>query len=184
MKKDKNVAEPFRVPPDSDDDGRLKPSATSGLDVQDCEKCEEYLAGWKRALADYDNLIKDLNRLKSDLRQSSKQDIIEFLLPVLDNFDQAVSHAPDELSDKTKNWLQGILHIKDQLESVLRDLGAEAYGAPGAVFDPHLHDAAGEVNDPNQDDQTIIQVTSHGWKIGEKIIRPAKVVINNIKSET
>ncbi|MBU0646199.1 nucleotide exchange factor GrpE [Patescibacteria group bacterium] len=145
------------------------------------KKGEEYLAGWKRALADYDNVLKDLGRIKSELRQNSKQDVVESLLPVLDNFDQATSHVPDRLDDQTQNWLNGILHIKDQLTGTLSDFGAEPYGSPGDEFDPHLHDAIQEVNEPDQADQTIIQVTLRGWKMGEKIIRPAKVVINNLK---
>lgn len=146
-----------------------------------CEKCQEYLAGWKRALADYDNLLKSLDQVKSDLRQSSKQDVVEALLPVVDNFDQATAHAPDNLDDQTKNWLTGILHIKDQLENVLSGLGAQPYGQAGDAFDPHLYDAISEESDPEAPDQSIIKITLRGWKIGEKIIRPAKAVVNNKK---
>lgn len=160
--------------------GKPKPEELNELEELR-KKSEEHLAGWQRALADYDNLLKNLDTIKSDLRQRSKQDIIESLLPILDNFDQALSHAPDDLDEKTKNWLSGVLHIQNQFSDALKDFGAQPYGQVGDLFDPHLHDAVEEVLKPEAEDQSIIKITLRGWKIKDKIIRPAKVIINNLK---
>ena len=143
------------------------------------EQCNEYLTGWKRALADYENLVRDQDQIKSNLRQNSQSEMVERILPVLDNFDQAVKFAPQDLNDQTKNWLQGILHIQNQLRSVLAELGAEFYGKIGEEFDPNLHQAIKEVKEAEKKDQEIVEVIVLGWKIKNKIIRPAQVIINN-----
>lgn len=144
-----------------------------------CGKCDEHLAGWKRALADYDNLKKDLVREQGQMRQTAKEDTVQLLLPVLDNFDQAVKFVPDEIDKELKGWLNGILHVRDQLEEVLKELGAEAFGQAGDKFDPDAHDAVGEDQKDGQDDQIVLEVTQRGWKMSDRIIRPAKVVVNN-----
>ena len=143
------------------------------------EQLEEALTGWKRALADYDNLKKDLVREKDQMRKHEREDLAHQLIPVLDNFDQALKFQPNDLEDDARNWLQGILHIRTQLEDVLKGIGVEAFGAEGESFDPNLHEAGSEKSEEDQDDETILTVNQRGWKLGEKVIRPANVVINN-----
>ncbi len=144
-----------------------------------CQKCEEYLAGWKRALADYDNLQKDLARERAEIRARVKQDVAHQLIGVLDNFDQAAKFQPEGLSKELEVWLTGLMHVKTQLEGVMRDLGLEPYGAVGETFDAHLHDAGGEKSEEDKADQAILEVVTRGWKLGDRIVRPAKVIINN-----
>lgn len=146
-----------------------------------CEKCDEYLAGWKRALADYDNLQKDLARERTELRARLKEDVAHQLIGVLDNFDQAAKFKPEGLSKEHEVWIMGLMHVKSQLEGVMRDLGLESYGSVGETFDAHLHDAGGERTQEGRTDHEILEVVGRGWKLGEKIVRPAKVIINNIK---
>ncbi|MFC1787823.1 nucleotide exchange factor GrpE [Patescibacteria group bacterium] len=145
-----------------------------------CGKCTEAIEGWKRALADYDNLQKDLAQERGRMRQSTREDVIQSLLPVLDNFDQAVKFVPKNVDGELKGWLQGILHVQNQLEEVLRELGAESFGQVSDKFDPELHEAVAEGSQAEQGDQTILEINQRGWKIGEKIIRPAKVIVNNL----
>ena len=144
-----------------------------------CEKCEEYLAGWKRALADYDNLQKDLARERAELRSRLKQDVATQLIAVLDNFDQAAKFKPAGLSKELEVWLTGLMHVKSQFEGVMRDLGLEMYGSPGETFDAHLHDAGGERMEEGKADHEILEIVQRGWKLGDKVVRPAKVIINN-----
>ncbi len=146
-------------------------------------KCAEYENGWKRALADYDNLKKDLARQRGEMRQQAAQDIAEEFIPVLDNFDQAVKFQPNGLDEKAKNWISGILHVRSQLEEILKRLGVEPFGSEGDPFDPHLHESIGEKSEENKKDGIILEVHQRGWKIGQKIIRPAKVIVNNLKTK-
>jgi molecular chaperone GrpE len=134
--------------------------------ANEADKAVEYLAGWKRALADYDNLKKDLGRERTEMRAAATMNTAMQLIPVLDNFDAAMKHAGDDA------WAKGIGHIRTQLDDVLRQMGVEPYGAVGEMFDANLHEAVGG------EGETIAEVVSRGWKLGEKIIRPAKVIIN------
>jgi len=132
------------------------------------------MAGWKRALADYDNLKKDLIKEKDSIRRSSKEDCVQQIIPVLDNFEQAIQHEPE--GKEVQSWSAGVRFIKQQLEDVLKDMGAERFGKVGDEFDPNQHEAMEETDqgEPNK----IFKVQLSGWQIGDKIIRPAKVIVN------
>jgi molecular chaperone GrpE len=147
-------------------------------------RCDELENGWKRALADYDNLKKNLALEKQELRKATTESSCHHLLPVLDNFDQAVRFQPESLDDSAKNWLAGILHVRSQLEEVLHSFGAEPFGEEGDSFDPHLHEAVSERLDEKIADQIIVEVSQRGWKLGDKLLRPAKVIVNNLKNKT
>ncbi|OGL62719.1 nucleotide exchange factor GrpE [Candidatus Uhrbacteria bacterium RIFCSPLOWO2_02_FULL_48_18] len=142
-----------------------------------CLKCEEYLFGWKRALADYDNLKKDLIKEKDDMRRGVKEDMAESIIPILDHFDQALKFKPQNLDATLENWLTGMMHVRNQLESVLLDMGVTPFGAIGDTFDPHLHESVGEREDENAAEHSVVEVSLRGWKLGEKVIRPATVVV-------
>lgn len=159
-----------------------------GQEGQDSKEAE-YLAGWKRALADYDNLKKDLGRERGEMRLAAAADAVMRLVPVLDNFDVATRHVPEDIDDKTRNWLTGILFIRTQLENALKEMGADPYGEVGDTFDANLHDAVGErvpadefpllpKEGPGVVVPRIVEVVARGWKIADKIIRPAKVIVN------
>ena len=142
-----------------------------------CEKCEESLSGWKRALADYDNLKKDLAKERGDIRRNAAQHTAFQLLPVLDNFDQALKFKPEGLDGKTEGWLQGILHVRTGFESVLRELGLEPFGEVGDLFDPHRYEAGGERVEKEQVSGTVLEIIQRGWKQNDVVFRPAKVII-------
>lgn len=147
-----------------------------------CGKCDEYLAGWKRALADYDNLKKDLAKERTAIRDGTKELLAHDLLESVDHFDQALKHKPSGLSPEVEKWLNGILHVRQQFESVLKNLGLEPFGKTGEIFDSTRCEAVGEKNDESALDDQILEVVHRGWRLGAKIIRPVKVIINNLNS--
>lgn len=155
-------------------DEEIKDDATPTDDLQ--AKCDEYLAGWKRALADYDNIKKDLGRERMTLRIDAVANAATQILPVLDNFDVATKFVPENIDDKLRNWVTGILFIRTQLESAITGMGMVAYGEVGEAFDANLHEAAGEREGADAKPNSIVEVVARGWKIGDKIIRPAKVI--------
>lgn len=144
------------------------------------QKCEEYLAGWKRALADYDNLKKDLVREKGEMRRALTEEILLVLLPIMDNFDQAMKFKPNGEDPSIQTWLSGVMQVRHQLEEAMRNLGAEPFAREGDAFDPSLHESAGSRKDETKPDHHLLDVVQRGWKLGEKVIRPAKVVINSL----
>lgn len=147
------------------------------------QKCEEYLAGWKRALADYDNLKKELAREKEEMRERVKERVAEQLIPILDHFDQANRHVPvlslgEEEATKFQNWLNGLRHVQTQLEGVMRELGLEMIATDG-VADPYLHEIVSEQIDEQRTPGVILEVVQTGWKLNARVVRPAKVIIND-----
>jgi len=155
-------------------------NVTEGMEEMEktsCDACTEYKIGWQRALADYDNLKKDLGKERESIRKMSKIDTAESLIPILDHFDQALRFKPEGLDAKVENWLVGMLHVRNQLEGVLKESGVEAFGAVGDLFDPHMHESVGEREDDAAAENSIIEVSQRGWKLGDRVIRPATVVI-------
>jgi molecular chaperone GrpE len=154
------------------------------------EKCAQYELGWKRALADYENLKRSMAEQQTSARRRMKADFAQSMLPVMDNFAQAVKHAPDPeglegvegSSDQgvknLKNWLQGVLYIEKQFTEAFGEFGLERIETIGGAFDPHLHEAAGEKE--GKEGEILEEVTS-GWKMGEDVLRPARVIVG--KSE-
>ena len=147
---------------------------------ESCVTCQEYLDGWKRALADYDNLKKQLLQEKDAMRSATKEDLVQQVVPTLDHFDQALKYKPKDLDKEVEQWLVGLLHVRSQLEQVLKGFGAEAFGEAGEMFDPAKHEAISEKTDKDQDDQIILEVLVRGWNMGEKVLRPASVIVNKI----
>ncbi|MFA6132303.1 MAG: nucleotide exchange factor GrpE [Patescibacteria group bacterium] len=141
---------------------------------------DEYLAGWKRALADYDNLKKDLSRERGEMRRATTVELLISLLPIMNNFDAAGKHRPhtdDEAADK---WIAGALQIKAQLEVALKDLGAESFDGTGEKFNPELHESAGSRREEEREDGIVLEVVRRGWKVDGKVVCPAKVIINSL----
>lgn len=139
-------------------------------------KAAENMAGWKRALADYDNLKKDLSRERSDIRRMAVESAVEGFMPVLEHFDAAVQFVP-EFQGKEKNWAQGVLHIRRELEDALKSLGVESFGEVGEAFDPLKHEAVGDRAEEGKREGSIVEVVSRGWKISDRILRPARVIV-------
>ncbi len=138
------------------------------------DNAEEYLQGWKRALADYENLKKNLEKTKEENRNSIRIDFAMSLLPVIDNFEQAVNHVPDlsGCDEKTAKsigtWLQGVIFIQKQFETVLNGMGISRIEVNGEI-DPNKHEIVGEADE-------MKEVLS-GWIMGDRVLRPAKIII-------
>lgn len=152
------------------------------------QQCEDYLAGWKRALADYDNLKKDLSREKEEIRGYVKEQVASQLIPILDSFDAVNRHTPalnvtEEDAIKFQNWLSGVRQTQAQLETIMKHLGLETIITSG-TFDPALHEAIGQRSEDGKEDGVILEVVQQGWKLADKVIRPSKVIINTYSPES
>lgn len=158
-----------------DDEQRNIP-ADQPSDLQ--AKCDEYLAGWKRALADYENLQKQNAQSRDDDRRRLRVQLVHELLPVVDNFDQAMKFAPVEIPAELKNWFTGVQHIGRQFADVLKTLGIEPIEPVGQPFDPHLHESGGSRQEADRPDHEVLEELIKGWKLGDIVIRPAKVIVN------
>ncbi|NTU66595.1 MAG: nucleotide exchange factor GrpE [Candidatus Moranbacteria bacterium] len=148
------------------------------------EKVGEYLNGWKRCQADFENYKKRQEEGKKEMGQYLKESILLELLPVVDNFHASTDHIPD--GEKESPWVVGIMHIQRQLETVLTDNGvSEIPVAVGDEFDPHIHeavdqskkDADEDEEEPENEKESIKKIVRKGYRMGDRIIRPARVVV-------
>jgi len=135
------------------------------------------LAGWKKALADYQNLEKDMEKRLSDMDNYVSGNIILELLPIFDNYQTAISHIPAE--EKDKSWAVGLEHILKMWEGFLAERGVNKINTKGAQFDPNLHESVGQITDNDMEDQIIVEEKLAGYSANNKVLRPAKVIINN-----
>jgi molecular chaperone GrpE len=171
---------------ESTEDGEALPTkdVTKKLreDLKVCRKeKEEYLTGWQRAKADYVNLQKDADSRVKDIKTLVTSNLVEDLLPVLDSFDMAMGNR--EAWEKVDaNWRNGIEYIRAQFARVLEDNNVTAINQTGVVFDPNLHESVETVDTGDQtQDHTIATIIQSGYKIGERVIRPARVKVYQVK---
>lgn len=125
---------------------------------------EKYL----RAMADYQNLEKRVDREKDNFIKFANSILILKMLPILDNLQRAGSHLKDE----------GVDLVIKQFKEALNSEGVTEINSSGTAFDPVLHEAVEKVS--GEDDQ-VIDIVESGYKMGEKVIRPAKVTVGGKK---
>lgn len=133
---------------------------------------QQALDGWKRALADMDNFKKRMQKQNEDFRQYCTEDFVLELLPVIDNFEMATEHIPAEM--EKDNWVQGLMHIKNQLETVLRNRSIEEIETKvGDEIDVNIHEVLKAAEAESQG--KVKKVLKKGYKMGGKVIRAAVV---------
>ncbi len=142
---------------------------------------EEYLTGWQRAKADYVNLQKDEASKLKDIRSFVTTRLVEDLLPALDSFDMAFSNK--EAWEKVdENWRNGVEYIHKQFDQVLEGYGVIKINQVDVPFDPVLHESIESIpTDDQAMDHIIASITQSGYKMGDKVIRPARVTIYEYK---
>ncbi|MAG11227.1 MAG: nucleotide exchange factor GrpE [Parcubacteria group bacterium] len=139
---------------------------------------DEYLLGWKRALADYENLKKDQAIQKQYTRESITADLAQAYLPILDHLQSATKNTPD--IPEAQEWFTGVGFIAQQCADVLKEFGVEQIDATGQ-FNPELHEAVKAEFDTELPDNIIIRQIQAGYTMNGKVMRPAKVIINLTK---
>ena len=136
---------------------------------------EEEQNRYLRLMAEYDNFRKRSAREKDGIYTDAKADTFTSLLPVLDNFDRAFENEDASPEDFRK----GIEMTSDQVLAVFEKAGVEAYGEAGEPFDPNIHNAVSHIEDPEQGENVLAQVFQKGYKLGDKVLRHAMVVVAN-----
>lgn len=139
------------------------------------KKADEYLNSWKRTAADFENYKKRRQKDDQELLQFAQEITVVKMLPTLESLEQALRHAPAD--EKFQNWSQGVIKIVQQLEKVLLEMGVEKIKAVGEKFDPLVHEAIEEVPAENVEPGTVVEEIQTGYKLNDKLIRPAKVKV-------
>ena len=132
------------------------------------EQLAERTADLQRLQAEYANYRKRVDRDRSAMRELALANVLTELLPALDAIGQARQH--DELSG-------GFKSVAETIESAVSKLGLVTYGEPGEPFDPKVHEAVATSYSPDVTDVTCTEIFQPGYKVGDRILRPARVVV-------
>lgn len=128
--------------------------------------------------ADFEN-FKRRSRQEGDLRAAAqKESFIHELLPTMDNLERALASGA---SPGSMQLHQGVAMTLQQLRLLLQKHGIETEEIVGKPFDPHRHEAVSQRHDAAQPDHAILEVLLRGYRRGDKVFRPAKVVVNDLK---
>lgn len=154
--------------------------APSSSEVNELEKMkkdyQELKNKYLRLYAEFDNYKKRTIREKVDLMNTAARDTMTALLPVLDDFDRAKKIAEDENTSET--FSEGVRLVYNKLYKVLEQKGLEPMESDGQPFDPELHEAFTEIPAPTEEMKgRVVDTIEKGYKLKDKIIRHAKVVV-------
>lgn len=147
------------------------PSETEELEAKLSQAEEKFL----RLAAEYDNYRKRTDKEKKELNGVCIASVIEKILPVVDNLDRAL----DSKTDNLEEYKKGVEMIGKQFYDVMTALKVESFGEVGDTFDPNLHNAVMHIEDENLGENVLSAVFSKGYRLGEKVIRPAMVQVAN-----
>ena len=144
---------------------------------QECEKAQKEAAynldGWQRERAEFSNYKKRIEREQEQLRQTLTGSIIKKYLVVLDDIERALKHRPDK--GEGAAWAEGIELIERKLISIIESEGIERIDQNRVQFDPNIHEAISNEENPDFESGEVIEVVQHGYKLGDRILRPAMV---------
>lgn len=142
---------------------------------------EEYLTGWQKERADFANYKKDEETRKAAFSEAVRERILSRFLSVIDSFQMAFANR--EVWEKVdKNWRIGVEHIYSDLEKIFEEYGVKSVGSEGEPFDPNLHHSIDMVaTDQKELDHKVAKVIQKGYKLGERLLRPAGVNVYEYK---
>ena len=167
--------------PDTTPDAATPDTDRAPVDVDALQakaaKADEYLGLAQRTQADFENFRKRSAREAAAATQRGATKLTKELLPAVDNLERALEHAPEASSDSELAFLAGIKHVHSDLIAALQRAGIERYSPEGEPFDPTLHEAVAQQPIDGFAPGTVVEVFQRGYRIGENVVRPARVVV-------
>jgi molecular chaperone GrpE len=155
----------------------LTPAQIEELKVR-AAKADENWERLLRTTADFENFKKRAARERIEMAQATTAAHIERLLPVLDHLEMAQAAAAQTGDGKQEASLQaGVAMIQQQLKTILAETGLEVIDATGKPFDPTLHEAVSQQETVEVPEGHVIQQLRKGYKLRERLLRPATVVV-------
>jgi molecular chaperone GrpE len=131
----------------------------------------ELTAALQRERADAENLRRRHEEQIASLRTSVKAHVIKDLLPIIDNFERALKHIPEDLADN--DYVKGVQGVVKQFEKTLADIGVERIKTVGEPFNPHFHEAVSA--EEGEGPEIVSEELQSGYKLGDDVIRHAMV---------
>jgi molecular chaperone GrpE len=144
---------------------------------QRAAKADEHWERLLRATADFDNFRKRAARERQESIRFANEALLEKLIPVMDNFDMALAATQNAQGEATQSLQTGINMIYQQFRQALTDSGLEEIDATAKPFDPNLHEAVSQIDKADVPEGQVVQQLRKGYKLRERLIRPATVII-------
>jgi len=173
------------VVPGPEPDG--EPAAADEADLTVCleqlaakaQKADEYLDLAQRTQADFENYRKRVAREAAVAQERGAVKLALALLPAIDNLDRALAHADSsgEAENGAASLVTGIKHVQADVLAALGRVGIEPYSPEGEQFDPQYHEAVAQHPVDGADPGTVLEVFQRGYRLGENVLRPARVVV-------
>ncbi len=163
--------------PVRDDKDHKKKGKLFGKKDSKDEKIEELQDRLTRQMAEFDNYRKRTDKEKANMYDVGARDIIEKILPIVDNFERGISAIPED--EKGTPFAEGMVMIYKQLTKMLEDAGVEVIEAEGKPFDPQLHNAVMHIDDDSYGENVVSQELQKGYKYHGTVIRHSLVQVAN-----
>lgn len=138
------------------------------------QELDELTDRYKRVLAEFENYKKRSSKERENLYNSILADVVEAMLPVVDNLENAVKAETED-----EEYKKGVEMVLQQFKIVLGSKGVEEIKTVGETFDPELHEAVSSIQDEKLGEKEIVEEYRKGYKIGTKVIRHSMVVVAN-----
>ena len=154
----------------------LTPAQIDDLKAQAAKAAEH----WDRLLrntADFENYKKRAARERQDAVKFANEGLMQKLIPVLDNFESALAAAQAAGGESAQSLITGVGMIQQQLKSVLAEAGLEEIEAQGKPFDPNIHEAVSQAESAEHPEGHVMQQLRKGYKLRERLLRPATVIV-------
>jgi molecular chaperone GrpE len=159
--------------PDTDTTGEQmqndQPEATL---EEEREKAQTYLANWQRAAADFANYKRRVEQDREEWARLANASLVMNVLPLIDDLERALDNVDATVAGLT--WLEGIRLIHRKFQQLLEANGVSMIVADGEAFDPNVHEA---VMFGEGDEGKVIGVVQKGYRLGNRVLRPAMVVV-------
>ncbi len=142
------------------------------------EDAQKYLGNWQRAEADFQNYKRRMEQERSESRRFASSALIINVLPILDDLERALGSLDARLAGLT--WFEGIVLIHRKLIVLLDNAGVTPIEAEGRQFDPSVHEA---LSHADGEDGKVLAEVQRGYKLHDRVLRPAMVVVGKGKEK-
>jgi molecular chaperone GrpE len=174
---------PAAPDPDVDVEGAVPDLAPLQAELTQARaQAAEYLDGWQRARAEFANYKRRVEAEREDIRCRSNEALLLKILPIVDDFERALEAAPPQMNDSA--WINGVSMILNKMQSFLESENVVAVAAVGQPFDPQWHEAMLREETADHPDGTVLMELRRGYRLGERMLRPALVKVASNPTES
>ncbi len=142
------------------------------------ERAQQHFSSWQRSAADFQNLKRRMEQERGEVARLANVSLVINLLPLMDDLERALRNVDTKLAGLT--WIDGIWLIQRKFEAVLENAGVKEIQADSQPFDPQVHEAISEA--PGEVGR-VVSVVQKGYQLGDRVIRPAMVIVGKAEAE-